>query len=137
MNLQYTRYHPKWYRARMPIFWWLRSLAYVRFITRELTSVFVAYIVVLLLVYVRALALGGETWTRLIEWLQAPAVVAFHGVALAALLFHTITWLSLAPKALTVRLGGRRLSPKLIGAVHYAAWLGASVVLAWGLIGGP
>ena len=44
-NPRYEPYHPKWYRKRVPIFWWLENLAYVKFITRELTSLAVGYAV--------------------------------------------------------------------------------------------
>ena len=38
LNPKYRLYHPKWYRSRIPIFWWLGKLSYTKFIGRELTS---------------------------------------------------------------------------------------------------
>ena len=52
MNPDYRRHHPKWYRPRVPIFWWLSERAYVKFIGREMTSVLVAYSAVMVLVLV-------------------------------------------------------------------------------------
>ncbi len=33
-NPKYELYHPNWYRKDYPIFWWLESFAYGKFITR-------------------------------------------------------------------------------------------------------
>jgi fumarate reductase subunit C len=118
----------------MPIFWWLRKAAYFRFIARELTSLAVIYAAVLLLVQLRALARGPEAYARFVAWLRAPVVTGAHAVVLAALLLHTITWLHLAPRALVVRIRGKRVPDAVVLAGHYAAWLGASAVAAWVLL---
>jgi fumarate reductase subunit C len=134
MNPGYRLYHPKWHRDRIPIFWWLRKISYVRFIARELTSLFVAYAVVLLVIEVRVLAQGPDAYAGFVAWLRSPPVAASHVVVLLTLLFHTITWLNLAPRAIVVRLGGRRVPDGLVLLGHYAAWLGASGLLAWVLL---
>jgi fumarate reductase subunit C len=126
----------KAYSERMPIFWWLRKLSYARFITRELTSLAVAYAAVLLLVEVAAVARGPEAYAAFVAFLARPPVVGFHGVVLAALLFHTVTWLGLAPQAMVVKLGGRKVPDRAVLAAHYLAWLGASLLVAWSLVGG-
>lgn len=134
MNPAYRPYHPKWHRERMPIFWWLRRVAYTRFILRELTSVAVAYAAVLLLVQVRALARGPDAYARFAAWLRAPVVTALHVVLLLALLFHTVTWLHLAPRAMVIRLGGRRVPDALVLAGHYAAWIAVTGFVTWVLL---
>ncbi len=136
MNPDYTPYHPKWHRRRMPIFWWLGSGPYIRFITRELTSLFVAYAAVLLLAQLWILSRGPAAYERFLEWLASPAVLVAHAVVWLALLFHTVTWLWLAPKALVVQLRGRRVPNALVAAVHYGAWVIASGLVAWFVMGG-
>ena len=132
----YTPYHPKWYRRPMPIFWWLSKPSYVRFITRELTSLAVAYTALFLLAALWALGSGPEVWAGWLESLRHPGWLAFHGAVLFFLLFHTVTWLGLAPKALVLRLGRRRLPDAAVVGGHYAAWIGASaLVLAFFLWG--
>lgn len=135
MNPEYKLYHPKWYRERMPIFWWLRKLSYTKFITRELTSLAVGYAAVLLVVQIEMLSRGEEAWGGFQELLRSPALLTFHGVVLLFLLIHTITWLNLAPRALVVRLGRVRIPDGAVLFGHYAAWLAASVVVAWLLVG--
>ena len=48
----------RWYRPRVPVFWWLRRRSYLLFVLRELSSVFVAWFVVFLLLLVNAVAQG-------------------------------------------------------------------------------
>ena len=135
MNPEYKLYHPKSYRRRMPIFWWLRRAAYTRFISRELTSFVVAYSALLLLVQAWALGQGEETYGRLMAWLRSPLLVVVNAVVVLILLFHTVTWLNLAPKALVVQLAGRRLPDGLVLVAHYLGWVGASGLVAWLLLG--
>jgi succinate dehydrogenase subunit C len=131
MNPAYRPHHPKWHRDRMPIFWWLGKLSYIKFITRELTSLAVGYAAVLLLAEIWALARGPAAYARFTGFLAAPPVVALHLLVGAALLFHTVTWLGLAPKALVIKLGGRRLPDWAVIAGHYVMLVVASAVVAW------
>lgn len=134
MNEAYRRHHPKWYRARMPIFWWLRQLAYTRFIVRELTSLAVAYAALLLLAEVYVLGAGPDAFARFSAWLGSPFALVLHGLLLVALLFHSVTWINLAPRALVLRVARRRLSDAFIVLGHYIMWLAATVLLAWVLL---
>jgi fumarate reductase subunit C len=134
VNPEYKLYHPKWYRRRMPIFWWLERASYVKFIARELTSVAVAYAALVVLAEVWALGRGEETFDRLNRALASPPLLAVNALALAALLFHTLTWLHLAPKAMVVRIGGRRVPDAALLAGQYLGWLAATALVAWLLL---
>ena len=118
----------------MPIFWWLRRLPFTKFIVRELTSVFVAYSVMLLLVQAWTLARGPDVYERFQAWLERPAVVVTHGVVLLMLLFHTVTWLNLAPVALGLRFRGRKLPNEAVMLAHYLGWLVVSALVVWVLV---
>jgi len=120
----------------MPIFWWLGKAAYVKFIARELTSLFVAYAAVLLLLQVRALAEGGEAALAFRQWFRSPWVLAFHGFVVLVLAFHSFTWLGLAPRALVIRVGGKRVPDAAVLLGHYGAWAFASAAVALLLLGG-
>lgn len=136
LNPDYTRHHPRWYRPRMPIFWWLRGRPYVLFITRELTALAVGYAALLLLLEVWMLGRGPEAHAALRAWLHHPGVIAFHAFVLLATVYHAITWIGLAPRALVLRLGNRRVPPGLVLAAHYGAWAMVSAALLWLLAGG-
>ena len=134
MNPKYRPYYPRWHRKLVPIFWWLRNWSYAAFIARELTRVFVAYSAIMLLVLVLAMDRGQAAFAEMMDWLGTPAVVAAHVLVLCILLFHTITWLNLAPMAIVVKLGDRKVPPAAILIGHYAAWLVSTVVVAWLLL---
>jgi fumarate reductase subunit C len=127
---QYTLYHPRWYRRRMSVWWWLKSRPYVTFVLRELTSVFVAFFALVTLWQVWAIAHGPEAWGRSLERLGTPLLVALNLVTLVAVVFHSITWFNLTPKAMIVRIGDRRVPDALVVAANYAAWVVVSLVLA-------
>ena len=133
VNQGYTEHHPRWHRRRIPIFWWLKKLRYMKFILRELTSVAVVYAVALLLVQVVAVSRGEQAYDRFLAFLARPGVVAAHIWILLGLLFHTVTWLNLAPRALVLRLSGRRVPDRVVLFAHYGGWLATTALIFWGL----
>ena len=48
--------------------WWLRRRSYVFFVLRELSSIFVAWSVVFLLLLIRALAQGDAAYATFLDW---------------------------------------------------------------------
>ena len=127
----YTQYHPEWYRRRMPLLWWLTDRDYVKFVLRELTSVFVAFFALLYLWQLRALAQGPDAYARFVARLQSPLFLTIDIVALVFVLFHTITWFNAAPAAVVARVGGKRVPAEIIIASQYVAWVLVSAVVAW------
>ncbi len=130
-NPKYELHHPKWYRQRYPVFWWLEKFAYGKFITRELTSLAVGYAALLLMLQVWVLSKGEATYQRFLDVIESTPVQIFHGVVLVFLLFHSVTWFNLAPKALVLRLGRRRIPDAVVLGGHYAAWLLATALVIW------
>ena len=125
----YTEFHPRWYRPRVSTYWWLGKWAYVKFILRELSSVAVAWTVAIMLLQIRALTGGPEAYLRLEHRLSSPWMIALNLVAFAFLLLHSITWFNLAPKAMVVRIGGKRLPAVLISGPQYLAWIAISAIV--------
>ena len=132
----YTLYRPKWYRKRVSTYWWSRQWSYFRFILRELSSVFVAYFVVLAMLMISALSEGEADFARFQELLKSPVVIALNLLSFLFVLFHAITWFNLAPAALPVRVRGRRVPDWLVAAPNYVAWIVVSVTIAWLLLRG-
>ena len=130
-KVDFSSYRPKRYSTRVPIFWWVKKWSFTRFILRELSAVFVGAYAIVLLLIVRAVGQGPEAYAQIMELFRHPASIVIHGVALAFLLLHTVTWFALAPKAMVVKLGKRRVPPALIVATNYAAWIVVSAFLAW------
>jgi fumarate reductase subunit C len=127
----YKEFHPRWYRKRVSVYWWLGQWRYLKFILREISSVFVAIFVVMTLLQLRALRNGPEAYARFEHWLQTPWAIALNLICFFFVLFHTITWFNLAPKAMAIRMRGKRLPDFMIAAPNYAMWLAVSVGVAW------
>jgi len=128
---RYTEHHPRWYRERVSTYWWLWRWNYLKFVLREISSVFIAWFVLVTLLQFRALSSGAQAYAQFQEWLRSPGILLLHLIGFAFVLFHTATWFGLAPAALVVRLGGKRVPAALIVASNYAAWLAVSAVIAW------
>jgi fumarate reductase subunit C len=126
----YTPYHPRWYRRRVSVWWWLESRSYTGFVLRELTSVFVALFALVLLWQIRALGQGPDAYARVLARLRSPLFVTLNALALAFVLFHSITWFNLAPKAMVVRLKGKRVPDLVVAGANYAAWIVLSAAVA-------
>ena len=132
----YTDFHPRWYRVRVSTYWWLTKWSYLKFVLRELSSIFVAWFVVLTLLQLRCLSQGPEAYARWQEWMRNPFLIAGNVVTLFFVLLHTVTWFNLAPRAMAVRVAGKRVPALLIAAANYLAWAVVSVILAWIILGG-
>lgn len=132
----YTEFHPRWYRTRMSTYWWLGRWPYVKFILRELSSIFVAIFVLMTLLQIRALGRGPQAYQAFQDRLGTPAALVLNIIGLFFVLFHTITWFNLTPKAMVVRVRGKRFPDVLITAPNYIAWLVVSGVIAWIITGG-
>jgi fumarate reductase subunit C len=125
----YTEFHPRWYRPQVSTYWWLGKWAYVKFILRELSSVAVAWTVALILLQVWALIRGPAAYARFGHLMSSPWMIALNVIAFAFLLLHSITWFNLAPKAMAVRVGGKRLPAALISGPQYLAWIVISAIV--------
>lgn len=132
----HTPYHPRWYRRRVSVWWWLQKRAYATFVFRELTSIFVAFFALMLLWQLRALGQGPQAYADFLARLRTPFLLALHAVAFLFVLFHAVTWFNLAPRAMVVRLQGRRVPDWVIAGANYAAWLVLSGAVAWVLLRG-
>jgi len=126
-----TEFHPRWYRRRMSVFWWVSRRSYLIFVLRELSSVFVAWSVVFLLLLVHAVSQGGSEYQRFVDWSSTPWMLALNVLALAFVVFHAITWFNLAPQAMVVRVRGKRMARSQVALAHYASWALLSALTAW------
>lgn len=132
----YTEYHPKWYRRHVSTYWWMRDWRYLKFILRELSCLGVAWFVVEMLMLLSYLSAGAESYAEFQALMKQPLMVVLNVVAFFLVLYHTITWFNLAPRAMPVRFGGKRLPDWMVAAPNYAAWVAVSAVIAWFLLRG-
>jgi fumarate reductase subunit C len=132
----YTEYHPRWFRRRMSTYWWLQRWVYLAFILRELSSIFIAWFVVYLLLLVRAVSQGDSRYQQFLAWSGSPVVLLLNFVSLGFVVFHAITWFNLAPAAMVVRVRGERVPGRWITASNYLACAVSTALVVWLLLGG-
>jgi fumarate reductase subunit C len=131
-----SMYWPKTFRVRVSTYWWLGRWPYLRFILRELSSVFVAWFVVITVLQIRALRRGPAFYEGFQQWLRSPILVMANVVTLLFVIFHATTWFNLTPKAMPLRVGGKRVPSLLIVGPSYLVWLVISAAVAWILLRG-
>jgi succinate dehydrogenase subunit C len=98
---------PTTYRQPVSRLWWLKKRTYFLFVLRELSSVFVAWFAVFLMIMVFAIGRGETSYQKFLNWAASPVVIVINIVALAFLILHTVTWFVLTPQAMVVRAPGR------------------------------
>src|SRR4029453_2218268 len=117
----------RFYRPRVSTWWWTRKRTYFVFVMRELSSIFVAWFVAYLLLFVYAVGRGEAAYHRFLDWAASPWVTVLNVVALVFVLLHTVTWFSLTPQAMAVRVMGRRVPAFHIIAGQYTGLVVVSV----------
>jgi len=112
--------------------WYMRNGRYKVYVLRELTSFLVMFYSFLTIYGLAALAGSAERWDAFLASQQSTAMVIFHAVALLYFLFfQTFPWFKLAPKAMPVQMGEKKLPDSYIIIGHYVAWLAVSVFILW------
>lgn len=119
------------YQPRFPILWWIKKWPYVRFIIREMTSLAVAFYVVVLLLYVNAVSDGLVAFEAYMDWLKSPWSIGLHVFAFFLLIFHSVTWFNLAPRAMVIHVGQKKVPGSVILFMNYMMWAVVSVGFIW------
>jgi fumarate reductase subunit C len=130
----YTLNHPRWYRKRVSTYWWLQRWEYLRFVLREISSVFIAIFVVEMLFQIWTLSRGPEAYAVFLSVLKNPIVLALNVISLFFVVFHSITWFNLSARAMSIRVGGKKVPGFLISGPNFVAWFVISAVIAWLLL---
>jgi fumarate reductase subunit C len=119
------------WRRPISTWWWLRKRTYFVFVMRELSSLFVGWFVVFLLLLVRAVGRGDAEYQDFLDWAASPVVVVINVVAFAFIVLHTVTWFSLTPQALVLQVRGRKVPGWLIIGAQYAGLAVVSGLIWW------
>jgi fumarate reductase subunit C len=119
----------KEYIRPMPATWWLHNRQLFLFMLRELSSVFVAGYAVFLMVMLFRFGQGREAFQAFFETLRSPISILLHLVALAFVVYHSVTSFNAAPVIMTVWRGEEKMNPTLIIGANYALWLILSLLI--------
>ena len=115
------------YTRELPTDWWMKQLFYTKYMLREGSSVLISIYSLILAWGVLRLSQGEVAFNGWLEALQNPFAILLHLIALVFAIYHTITWFSLAPKAVDLWIKGKRLDDKVIISSHYAAFIVVTV----------
>ena len=112
--------------------WYMRNGRYKVYVMRELSSFLVMFYSFLTLFGLAALAASPERWDAFLASQQGTGMAVFHALALVYFLFYqTFPWFKLAPKAMPVQLGEKKLPDSFIIIAHYVAWAVISIFIFW------
>jgi fumarate reductase subunit C len=123
---QVTMYH-----RRMSTWWWLKKRSYFVFVMRELSSLFIAWFVVYLTLFVRAVGHGAAAYDDFLDRAASPWLVVINLVAFAFLILHIITWFLLTPRAMVVKVLGRPVPAAAIIGGQYVGLAVVSAAITW------
>lgn len=109
--------------------WWLKHPRYMRYMSREVTCVFIGAFALLMLCTVERLSKGPEAYASFIAAIQGPLSVIGLLLVLIFALHNATSWFNVTPKALPVQIGEEFLAGKYIVGAHYVVWIVASLVV--------
>jgi fumarate reductase subunit C len=119
------------YRRPISTWWWVRKRTYFLFVMRELSSIFIAWLILYLLLFVRAVGEGAAAYDDFLDRAASPWLVTVNVVAFAFVLLHTVTWFLLTPQAMVIAVRGRRVPAVAIIAAQYAGLAVVSAFVLW------
>ncbi|MCF6288459.1 MAG: fumarate reductase subunit C [Proteobacteria bacterium] len=102
--------------------WWLRQGRYLRYILRELSSLFIGIFSILMVWGLYRLSQGEAAFTAWTQLLWGNLVI-LNIVTLLFAIYHSYTWFMLTPKAMSLKFAGKRIPAGIIIAVHMLLWL--------------
>lgn len=106
--------------------WWTDRGFYIAYMIREATAVLAVVVALELLV------LSCMSQESIVAFLKNPLVILVNILSLASVMYHTITWFNLMPKAVRMFATKKPTDTKLIPAklIISAEWIGATVAFA-------
>lgn len=109
--------------------WWLQLGFYRFYMLREATAIPAVWFSLELIYGLFALKKGEQSWLAFVALLQHPVMLLINVLVLAAALLHSKTWFDLAPKAQSLVLGGKKVSPGPIVKGLWAVMILVSLIL--------
>ena len=110
---------------------YFRHPLYMRYMSREITCIFVAAYCVLLVIGLQRLSSGQAAWEAFLQGLRSADSIVFHLLALIASVYHAATWFNATHKAMPVQIGEDFVQPGVISGAHYVVWVVLSLVILY------
>jgi fumarate reductase subunit C len=111
--------------------WYFRHPRYLRYMSREVTCLFIGGFALLLLCALERLSEGRAAYESFVAAITGPWSALALAVVLVFALHNTTSWFNVTPKAMPVQVGESFLPGRVIVIAHYAAWLIASLLVLY------
>lgn len=105
--------------------WWLKQQRYVNYMMREVSSLFIGLFSLLMVCGLFQLSQGEEAFTSWTDTLWNDMFI-LSVVMLIFSAYHSYTWFKVTPKAMPLKLSGKRIAGSIIIGAHLLAWALAS-----------
>jgi fumarate reductase subunit C len=109
--------------------WFLKQPRYMRYMSREVTCIFIGALALLMVCAVERLSRGQAAFDAFIAALKGPGSFVAMALILAFAVHNATNWFNVTPKAMPVQIGEEFLDGKYIVGAHYAVWAIASLVV--------
>ena len=109
--------------------WYFKHRRYLRYMSREVTCVFIGAFALLLLYVLERLSQGQAAYESFLAALTGPWSALGLLIVLAFAMHNATSWFNVTPKALPVQIGEEFLPGKYIVGAHYAVWAMVSLVI--------
>jgi succinate dehydrogenase subunit C len=119
------------WRRPMSTWWWLRKRTYFVFVMRELSSFFVAWFVLYLLLLVRAVGKGDAAYRDFLDKADSPVLVVINALGFLFIVLHTVTWFGVTPQAMALRVRGKPVPPVVVIGAQYVGLAVVSAFIWW------
>jgi fumarate reductase subunit C len=100
-------------------------------VMRELSSLFVAWLVLFLLLFVEAVFEGEDAYLAFLDRASSGPLLVLNVIAFAFLVLHTVTWFGVTPQAMDLRLRGRKVPTVAVLGAQYVALAVISGFVFW------
>ena len=109
--------------------WYFKQPRYLRYMSREVTCIFIGAFALLLLCALGRLSEGQASYESFLAALQGPWSIFGLLVVLLFAVHNATSWFNVTPKAMPVQIGEDFLPGKYIVAAHYAVWIVVSLAV--------
>jgi len=109
--------------------WYFKQPRYLRYMSREVTCIFIGAFALLLLCALGRLAEGQAAYESFLAALQGPWSIFGLLVVLIFAVHNATSWFNVTPKAMPVQIGEEFLPGKFVVVAHYAVWIIVSLAV--------
>ena len=111
--------------------WYFKQPRYLRYMSREVTCIFIGAFALLLVCALERLSAGQAAYESFLAALKGPWSVLGLVVILCFAVHNATSWFNVTPKAMPVQLGEKFLPGKVIILAHYGVWALVTLAVLW------